>query len=239
MILTLLLIGAQLVIPNHSVGQRVDAFALFSVYTQNECWKVPPLQGCCTGPAIKKAIIGGLCSIKGHIWEFCPKRLWALSVTQHKDIASALVTQAALMFYIQLRFHFCHICKIVNPPAEAEQKSGLAHLLCICSTPAKSKPYCMIDWQKLVEHTNSLPDAQHTSQLTEMHTHVLTQSILHTQGSWYVKHHVSVFSNVDTVSENTISRSWALHSSKRGFCAGLAWQSAKLKATWNIWIRCQ
>lgn len=34
--------------------------------------------------------------------------------------ARALVTQAALMFYTQLRFHFCHICKIVNLPAEAE-----------------------------------------------------------------------------------------------------------------------
>lgn len=184
-------------------------------------------------PCYKKAIIGGLCSIKGHIWDFCPKRLWALCITQHSQCAGN-TGSIDVLHPTQISFFY-----IVNPPADAEQRSGLAHLLCICSTRAKSKPYCTIDWQKFVEVTNSLPDAQHTSQLTEMHTHVLTQSILHTQGSWYLKHHVSVFSNADTVSENTISRSWGLHSSKRGFCAGLAWQLVKLKATWNIWIGCQ
>lgn len=72
-----------------------------------------------------------------------------------------------------------------KPACGGRIEKWVGTLLSICSTRAKSKPYCTTDWQKLVEDTNSLPDAQHTSQLTEMHTHILTQSILHTQGSQF------------------------------------------------------
>lgn len=187
MILTLLLIGAQLVIPNHSVGQRVDAVALFSLCIYTEwVWKSASIAGMLHEPCYKKAIIGGLCSIKGHIWD---EKTWALSITQRTAHSQCAGNTGSI--------------DVLHPT----QISFLSHL-------QDSKPAC---------------GGRTEERIGTFAMYLLNKSPNHT--AWYKQ---STYFTADTVSENTISRWWALHS-----CAGLAWQLVKLKATWNIGERCQ